>query len=128
MVWLVYDCEPHDLQKNQKAQKVFSELNQKRYWCPVVSHPCIEWWFLLHFDDPPAAKELSTAAKACTKLRKFLKNYTKGQIQIDELEKPGQRDQAKRRAAKLWTEGFPKTPATSIHLLVEALEDFKSSN
>ncbi|MCH8554627.1 MAG: RloB family protein [Schleiferiaceae bacterium] len=43
----------------------------------IVNNPCIEFWFLLHFEK--TSKYFETCLKAETQLKKYLKNYEKTQ-------------------------------------------------
>jgi len=43
----------------------------------IINNPCIEFWFLLHFED--TSKYFDTCAKAEARLKKYLKDYAKTQ-------------------------------------------------
>ncbi|MGV3631816.1 MAG: RloB family protein [Bacteroidota bacterium] len=43
----------------------------------IVNNPCLEFWFLLHFE--PTTKYYNTCSEAQTRLKKYLKNYEKTQ-------------------------------------------------
>ncbi|WP_394801476.1 RloB domain-containing protein [Belliella filtrata] len=43
----------------------------------IINNPCLEFWFLLHFEN--SSKFFDTCAKAETKLKQYLKDYEKTQ-------------------------------------------------
>ncbi|MBP9134766.1 MAG: RloB domain-containing protein [Saprospiraceae bacterium] len=43
----------------------------------IVNNPCLEFWFLLHFEK--TSKYFNTCSSAETQLKKYLPNYEKTQ-------------------------------------------------
>lgn len=78
----------------------------------LLSNPCIEYWFVLHYKD--TNKELSSA-ECLTMLRSIDPNYMKGtfstamkKVLIDSIEKAANRAQSKETYTN---------PSSTIHLL-----------
>lgn len=55
--------------KRKKDEETYSKIKV------IVNNPCMEYWFLLHFD--PSGKSFSNCAGVLPKLKKYLKGYEK---------------------------------------------------
>lgn len=83
----------------------------------LVSNPCIEFWYLLHFEECHA--ELTQNA-CITKLKRHLEYYTKGTLALKEKQQLSDRiSEATKRAKKLDTYD---NPSTTIYKLIDLLE------
>ena len=83
----------------------------------LASNPCIELWYLLHFEDCHA--ELTQ--KACNKrLKKHLKHYEKGKLSLNERQQLSDSfSEATERAKSL----IPyNNPSTTVYRLIELLK------
>ena len=74
--------ETNEARKGKKTPlKVFEEytrkLEKKNNVVVVVNNPCLEFWFLLHFEK--TSKYFSTCLDAENQLKKYLENYEKTQ-------------------------------------------------
>lgn len=84
----------------------------------LVSNPCIEFWFLLHYQEQ---KSKLTSKKCIQKLQCVSKEYKKGCL--SEAEKKvlaGNKDLAIHRAVALAEFG---NPSTTIYKLLEMLKE-----
>jgi len=83
----------------------------------IVSNPCFELWYILHFVNQTA--EISSQ-QCIEKFQKICKEYKKGFISLKLRERlEDSLDKAVSRAKKL---PLYKNPSTSIYLLIDALE------
>ena len=84
----------------------------------IVSNPCIELWFLLHYQD----QKLEISSYKCIKkLQKVSKEYKKGTLSEEEKDVLAKnKDQALERAKKLVE--F-QNPSTAIHRLLDLLKE-----
>lgn len=86
----------------------------------LVSNPCIELWFLLHFRNQIAT---ITCNNCIRDLKGFITNYKKGELNNLLQDKLCQnRFEAIKRAKKL---SEHENPSTTIYRLVEELEELK---
>lgn len=84
----------------------------------LVSNPCVELWFLLHYQEQ---KSKSTSKKCIQKLQSFTKDYKKGVLSEEEKNVlAANRDVAIKRAKLL--EEYDN-PSTTIYRLLELLKD-----
>jgi len=109
--FLLYDLDvPEMLEKLQSIKSTVL----------LVSNPCIELWFLLHFKEQ---KSVITCKKCNDELKKQLGNYSK--VLIDDKMKvsliKGQQ-KAINRAKKLQP---LLNPGSTVHLLIEELKKVK---
>ena len=84
----------------------------------LVSNPCVELWFLLHYQEQ---KSKLTSKKCIQKLQSFTKDYKKGVLSEEEKNVlAANRDVAIKRAKLL--EEYDN-PSTTIYKLLELLKD-----
>lgn len=84
----------------------------------LVSNPCVELWFLLHYQEQ---KSKLTSKKCIQKLQSFTKGYKKGVLSEEEKNVlAANRDVAIKRAKLL--EEYDN-PSTTIYRLLELLKD-----
>lgn len=84
----------------------------------LVSNPCVELWFLLHYQEQ---KSKLTSKKCIQKLQSFTKDYKKGALSEEEKNVlAANRDVAIKRAKLL--EEYDN-PSTTIYRLLELLKD-----
>lgn len=84
----------------------------------LVSNPCVELWFLLHYQEQ---KTKLTSKKCIQKLQSFTKDYKKGVLSEEEKNVlAANRDVAIKRAKLL--EEYDN-PSTTIYRLLELLKD-----
>ena len=84
----------------------------------LVSNPCVELWFLLHYQEQ---KSKLTSKKCIQKLQRFTKDYKKGVLSEEEKNVLAvNRDVAIKRAKLL--EEYDN-PSTTIYRLLELLKD-----
>ena len=84
----------------------------------LVSNPCVELWFLLHYQEQ---KSKLTSKKCIQKLQSFTKDYKKGVLSEEEKNVLAvNRDVAIKRAILL--EEYDN-PSTTIYRLLELLKD-----
>lgn len=82
----------------------------------LVSNPCIEYWFLLHYGD---VKGELTSAESLMRLRKIVSDYTKGtfsksmeKVLMDEVVAAGNRAKAKSEYAN---------PSSTVYRLTDEI-------
>ena len=84
----------------------------------IVSNPCIELWFLLHYQEQ---KSEISSVKCVQKYQNVSKGYKKGTLSEEEKEVLAKNeDQAQERAKKLVE--F-QNPSTTIHRLLDLLKE-----
>lgn len=107
-VFLMYDLDVDGILEN--LQKIpHAEL--------LVSNPCIELWFLLHYQDQ---KSEISSDKCVQKYQKVSKQYKKGVLSEEEKKVLAERkDIAIKRAKKLLEFN---NPSTTIYRLLEMLK------
>ena len=83
----------------------------------LVSNPCIEFWYLLHFEECHAELTQNVCIK---KLRKHLEHYTKGTLALKEKQILSDKiSEAAERAKALLSFN---NPSTTIYKIIELLE------
>ena len=89
----------------------------------LLSNPCIELWFLLHYKNQTAS---TSAAKCCREIENRNKSYNKGIIDknLKEKLKLKRKDAVKR--AKALNEYA--NPSSTIYKLIEVLENLKKQH
>lgn len=84
----------------------------------LVSNPCMELWYLLHFEECRA--ELTPTA-CVKKLKRHLGHYAKGNLALNEKQKlSGKTSEAMVRARVL---ELYKNPSTTIYKIIELLKN-----
>ena len=108
-VFLMYDLDVEGmLEQLQKIPN--TEL--------LVSNPCIELWFLLHYHDQ---KTEISSDKCFKKLQKFSKEYKKGTLSEEEKDVlTNNKELAVERAKKL---AKFHNPSSTVYKLLEKLKD-----
>ena len=84
----------------------------------IVSNPCVELWFLLHYQEQKA--EISSD-KCIKKLQKVLKGYKKGTLSEEEKDVLAKNSELAAGRAKDMIEY--ENPSTSIYRLLEMLKN-----
>ena len=83
----------------------------------LVSNPCIELWYLLHFEECHAELTQNACIK---KLKRHLEHYTKGTLALNEKQQLSEKtSKATARAKVLKTYN---NPSTTIYKMIELLE------
>lgn len=109
--FLFYDFDSIEFTKRLKSIKNVTLL---------ISNPCIELWFLLHYKSQVTPIECNDCIK---ELKRFNIKYKKGELNNKLQDKLWQhRLEAVKRAAKL---NNYDNPSTSIYKLIEELEKLK---
>ncbi len=106
-IFLFYDLDRDDIRK---------ELGKIRNVILLVSNPCIELWFLLHYEKH---NKRCTSSQCINSLKSYHKSYQKGKL--DETLKNeliNKIDFAINNAKLL---NHDKNPSTTVYLLVEEL-------
>lgn len=86
----------------------------------LVSNPCIELWYLLHFEECHAELTQNTCIK---KLKRHLEHYTKGTLVFNEKQQLSDKtSDATARAKAMETYN---NPSTTIYKIIEQLENLK---
>lgn len=86
----------------------------------LLSNPCVELWFLLHYKNQTAH---TNSEYCCKELKKRNKYYKKGSIDIRLKEKLiTKRKEAIKKAKKLQSH---ENPSTTIYQLIEKLDALK---
>ncbi len=86
----------------------------------LLSNPCIEYWFILHYKD---ANKVLSAAESLALLRNIDPDYMKGsfstamkKVLIEKIENAAKRARAKEAFAN---------PSSTIHLLLDEINKYK---
>ena len=107
-IFLMYDLDiKNTLENLQEVEKKY-----KTHVILLVSNPCFELWYLLHFQnyvENDSSKDVENA------LRRYVSNYQKGEVP-ENLDK---QSDAIRRATKL---NLYNNPSTSVYKLIEILK------
>ena len=83
----------------------------------LVSNPCIELWYLLHFEECHAELTQNACIK---KLKRHLEHYAKGTLALNEKQQLSEKiSEATARAKVLETYN---NPSTTIYKMIELLE------
>lgn len=85
----------------------------------IISTPCIEFWFLLHFADGKKPFDKCDDVIAMLKKKEHLPNYEKNQTDLFERLKPYQ-GVARERAASLYNESTRNR--TNFHEFIETIQ------
>lgn len=126
----VIDRDSHDLNNFRSAIAIadsFDGRAKNRTFSVSISDPCIEYWFLLHFEytrSPfSASSNKSKAERVIERLTTFWPTYQKNLADLgDTLD--ARTDQAYANAVKALKDAEStgeSNPSTSIHLLVNEL-------
>lgn len=130
-IWLVLDREPHEDMPNLRMdlEKLLEGNRPKGRWHVAGTNPCIEYWFLLHFQDCKSPFE--TSLKCLAALRKVCPTYAKPAIPKQVLEPTAIQTATKRALGKQQSpeglSGRPSSlelsfleanPSTGMHLLI----------
>jgi hypothetical protein len=109
--------EPNHIRNLRQVKRM---TDQKGYRL-AISHPCFDFWILLHFQDPPASS-IGGCAEVAATLRGILPGYSKTSIKDLSLTTE-QVEQAIDRATRLPpVESLtPDGPTTQVHLILESL-------
>ena len=83
----------------------------------LVSNPCVELWYLLHFEDCHAELTQNACIK---KLKKHLEHYTKGTLALNEKQQLF--DKTLEATAKAKVLETYNNPSTTIYKMIELLE------
>ncbi|RPF70682.1 RloB family protein [Aurantiacibacter spongiae] len=128
----VIDRDGHDTQRFNSAKSKAASLNGKsksRQFKLFISDPCIEYWFILHFEfsRTPFVREgqKSRGKVALDRLRQLWPEYEKG------LKSPGchleeRVEVAVKNAEKALADAEltgEMNPSTTVHLLIRELHD-----
>ena len=120
-LWACIDLD-HWADANHIAnlRRVRQMAGQKGYRL-AISHPCFEFWILLHFQDSPTS-EIGRCADVSAILKGHSPGYSKASIK-DLVLTVQQVEQAIERAEKLISEDpFSRDrPSTQMHLILESL-------
>ena len=85
----------------------------------LVSNPCVELWFLLHYQEQ---KSEISSDKRIKELQKVSKEYKKGTLSEEEKRMLAENRELAVERAKKQTEH--KNPSTTVYKLLELLNDF----
>ena len=95
----------------------YIENCKREYVVTMVSNPCIELWYLLHFEKCHAELTQNVCIK---KLKRHLEHYTKGTLALNEKQQLSEKtSEATARAKMLDTYN---NPSTTIYKMIELLE------
>lgn len=130
----VIDRDSHDTNNFKSAlvdAETINKLSKSRDFLVHVSDPCIEYWFLLHFEftrSPFSAKgSKSKADCVIDKLRSVWPEYRKNLTEVGQA-LDGRNKEACRNSEKALQDANDtgeSNPSTSLHLLVEQLENMR---
>lgn len=117
-IWCVHDVDEHHGLKEARQRAVDNGVNL------AISNPCIEVWFLLHFQEANAYLHRHEAMK---RLKQELPSYEKGQIELQSF--TGRyaiaRDRAQRleRKHKGDATTYPEdNPMSGVWMIVDSLQ------
>ena len=122
-IWCVFDHE------HPNMADTLDHADRHHIRC-AVSNPCFELWLLLHFQEPPGARN---AKSLLDMLKKHLGNYGKrlSRPVLDKLH-TGRRvamDRARKLHQQAREEGEPwRNPVTTVYELVEFLHERAESH
>ena len=83
----------------------------------LVSNPCIELWYLLHFEECYAELTQNTCIK---KLKRHLEHYVKGTLALNEKRQLSEKTSEATTRAKVLE--IYNNPSTTIYKMIELLE------
>lgn len=130
-VIFVVDRDTHPKPNYDQARKEVSRAKDDGIQASlIVSHPCFEYWILLHFEntarkyDHPSSPCKQVVSDVC----KHLSRYEKGMSRLYDKTKPNL-DDAIKRSKRRWQNARStrsKNPSTTVHELVIYLQDIRS--
>lgn len=88
----------------------------------LVSNPCIELWYLLHFEECHAEITQNVCIK---KLKKHLEHYAKGSLTLKDKQLLSERTPGATARAKALT--IHTNPSTTIYRIIDLLESLLKS-
>ncbi len=73
------ETKKRDKTKIQELKEYLKELEKEKFKnvITILNNPCLEYWFLLHFEK--TAKHFPKCSSSVKQLKKYLKDYTKNQ-------------------------------------------------
>lgn len=117
-IWCVFDVDEHLFIREACAHAAAHGINL------AVSNPCVELWFLLHFQSQTSYID---RAEVFVQLKRHLSSYEKSAVRITDL--PDGHDEAKKRAIDLDRKhagdgtDFPENnPSTGMWKLVDLIK------
>lgn len=130
-VIFVIDRDTHPENNYNKARRLVTRARKKGVQAYLtVSHPCFEYWILLHFED--SARGYTDPNSPCRQVisdvRKHLPQYGKGMTALYDKTKPNL-DDAIERSKRRWKQARSTrrmNPSTRIHQLVTYLQNIRS--
>lgn len=116
-IWCVFDVDEHP-----KVPEAIA-LAQAHGIEVVISNPCIELWFILHFEDQTAAIDRHQAQHRAEELLSCKKNLTDDAIELLYARYADARRRAQALDAKHQGDGSPprSTPSSDVWRLIEHL-------
>jgi hypothetical protein len=112
-IFLIYDFD---------IPEIDTKLRQIKNVTLLLSNPCFELWYLLHYKSQSA--EL-TSSRCLSELEKHIDGYKKGILNASLKEVLStNKDEAIKRAESLKVE---KNPSTSIYVLIKKLDAIRGS-
>ena len=75
-IWCVYDCDVLFHNQNERFNEAYNSAQRQGIQF-AESMPCIEVWFILHFEKPKNSYQNADAV--ITDLKKYISNYSKNQ-------------------------------------------------
>lgn len=120
--WVVFDRERQNHPRREQMPKAL-QLAEDHGIEVALSIPTFEFWLLLHYRPMTGSLDGCEAAKKA--LKKFIKQYEKGDLPLDELVlKVGDAIKHAGKCRKHWNDvGGDKNPSTDVDLLIIALND-----
>lgn len=120
--WVVFDRETQNHPRREQMPKAL-QLAEANGIEVALSIPTFEFWLLLHYEFTTKAFDGCEAAKKA--LKKFIKQYEKGDLPLEELVlKVGNAIKHAQKCRKHWKDaGGDKNPSTDVDLLINALND-----
>jgi hypothetical protein len=120
-IWCVFDCDEHG-----DFEPAIETAKQKGF-CVAHSNPCIEIWYLLHYQEQNSHITKEAVAK---RLKRHLPDYSKSNPVYEELQPRQERaflnvakqEEHHRNSGRAATEN----PSTSVNQLVEYLNSLSS--
>lgn len=132
--YCVFDCDYDGKKKESAIREAMSAAKKSgEILQMIISNPCFEIWYILHFENCPPAM---TQAEAVQRLRdRYIKNYNKSTDYYPLLS--GKMDLAIKNAKRLEKsneeKGIQKTsiiesnPYSTVYVIVEALNALKEN-
>jgi len=120
--WVVFDREKQNHPRRDQMPRAL-QLAETNAIAVALSIPTFEFWLLLHYEFTTKAFDGCEAAKKA--LKKFIRQYEKGDLPLDELIlKVTDAITHAGRCRKHWEEvGGDRNPSTDVDLLILALND-----